>query len=114
MPSDARQGHPGHAPRPRPRHARLEALASGQYQVNFRHSPAGPARSVDLVGPFTGWKEHPLGMAGPDARGAYSATAVLGPGSHEYKFLIDGDTFRQDPGNPDSAGFFHNSLIRLP
>ena len=53
-------------------------------------------------------------MTGPDARGAYSTTAVLGPGSHEYKFLIDGETFRQDPGNPDSAGFFHNSLLRLP
>src|SRR4051812_44495318 len=47
-------------------------LASGQYEVTFRHSPAGPARSVDVVGTFTGWKEHPLGMAGPDARGAYS------------------------------------------
>ena len=38
----------------------------------------------------------------------------VGPGSHEYKFLIDGKSFRQDPGNPDSAGFFHNSLIGLP
>ena len=89
-------------------------LESGQYEVTFRHSPAGPARSVDLVGTFTDWKEHPLAMTGPDARGAYSTTVVLGPGSHEYKFLIDGETFRQDPGNPDSAGFFHNSLIRLP
>ena len=89
-------------------------LASGQYEVTFRHSPAGPAKSVALVGTFTDWKERPLAMTGPDARGAYSTTVVLGPGSHEYKFLIDGETFRQDPGNPDSAGFFHNSLIRLP
>ena len=89
-------------------------LASGQYEVTFRHSPAGPAKSVALVGTFTDWKERPLAMTGPDARGAYSTTIVLGPGSHEYKFLIDGETFRQDPGNPDSAGFFHNSLIRLP
>ena len=89
-------------------------LASGQYEVTFRHRPAGPAKSVALVGTFTDWKERPLAMTGPDARGAYSTTIVLGPGSHEYKFLIDGETFRQDPGNPDSAGFFHNSLIRLP
>ena len=53
-------------------------------------------------------------MAGPDTQGAYSTTIELGPGSHEYKFLIDGEIFRQDPGNPDSVGFFHNSLIRLP
>jgi 1,4-alpha-glucan branching enzyme len=89
-------------------------LARGQYEVTFRHSPAGPAKSVALVGTFTDWKERPRAMTGPDARGAYSTTIVLGPGSHEYKFLIDGATFRQDPGNPDSAGFFHNSLIRLP
>jgi peroxiredoxin len=89
-------------------------LASGQYEVTFRHSPGGPAKSVALVGTFTDWKERPLAMTGPDAQGAYSTTVVLGPGSHEYKFLIDGETFRQDPGNPDSAGFFHNSQIRLP
>ena len=89
-------------------------LASGQYEVTFRHRPAGPAKSVALVGTFTDWKERPLAMTGPDARGAYSTTVVLGSGPHEYKFLIDGQTFRHDPGNPDSAGFFHNSLIRLP
>jgi peroxiredoxin/mono/diheme cytochrome c family protein len=89
-------------------------LDSGQYEVTFRHSPGGSATSVALVGTFTDWKERPLAMTGPDAKGAYSTTIVLGPGSHEYKFLIDGDTFRQDPGNPESAGFFHNSLIRLP
>ena len=75
---------------------------------------AAPAKSVALVGTFTDWKERPLAMTGPDAKGAYSTTILLGPGSHEYKFLLDGQTFRQDPGNPESAGFFHNSLIRLP
>ncbi len=89
-------------------------LASGQYQVTFRHRPAGPAKSVALVGTFTGWKERPRAMTGPDSGGSYSTTIELGPGSHEYKFLINGEAFRHDPGNPDSAGFFHNSLIRLP
>jgi hypothetical protein len=93
---------------------RSERLDNGHYEVTFRHSPGGSARSVALVGTFTDWKERPLAMSGPDAQGAYSTTIVLGPGSHEYKFLIDGETFRQDPGNPESAGFFHNSLIRLP
>ena len=75
---------------------------------------AAPAKSVALVGTFTDWKERPLAMTGPDALGNYSTTIALDPGSHEYKFLIDGETFRHDPGNPESAGFFHNSLIRLP
>jgi hypothetical protein len=56
----------------------------------------------------------PLAMTGPDDRGEYSATIALDAGAHEYKFLIDGEAFREDPGNPESAGFFHNSLIRLP
>ena len=80
----------------------------------FHHRPAAPTKSVALVGTFTDWKERPLAMTGPDARGNYATTIALDPGSHEYKFLIDGETFRHDPGNPESAGFFHNSLIRLP
>jgi hypothetical protein len=89
-------------------------LANGRYEVTFRYSPRTPAKSVALVGTFTDWKERPLAMTGPDAQGNYSTTIALDPGSHEYKFLIDGETFRHDPGNPESAGFFHNSVIRLP
>jgi hypothetical protein len=89
-------------------------LANGQYEVTFHHRPEVPAKSVALVGMFTDWKERPLAMTGPDALGNYSTTIALDPGSHEYKFLIDGETFCHDPGNPEFAGFFHNSLIRLP
>ncbi|WP_165074688.1 redoxin domain-containing protein [Paludisphaera rhizosphaerae] len=89
-------------------------LENGRYEVTFRHHPEGPAKSVALVGTFTDWKNRPLAMTGPDAQGNYSTTIPLEAGSHEYKFLIDGQTFRHDPGNPNSAGFFHNSLIRLP
>ena len=89
-------------------------LPSGQYEVTFRHRPDGPAKSVALVGSFTGWKDKPVAMTGPDAKGDYTTTVALAPGAYEYKFLIDGKTYRHDPGNPESAGFFHNSLIRLP
>lgn len=89
-------------------------LANGQYEVTFHHKPAGPVKSAAVVGTFTGWKDHPVAMTGPDARGAYSTTVELGPGEHEYKFLLDGEIYREDPGNPESAGFFHNSVIRLP
>jgi peroxiredoxin len=91
-----------------------ERLQNGQYAITFRHRPKAPATSVALVGTFTGWKERPLAMTGPDAQGNYSTTIALDPGLHEYKFLIDGETFRHDPGNPESAGFFNNSVIRLP
>ena len=52
-------------------------------------------------------------MSGQDAVGNYSTPIAFEPGSHEYKFLVDGETFTHDPGNPEFAGFFHNSLIRL-
>lgn len=89
-------------------------LASGEYRVVFRHKPSGRVKSVSVVGDFTDWKKRPIAMAGPDAQGAFATTVVLSPGSHEYKFLIDNDAYFQDPGNPDSAGFFHNSVLRLP
>jgi peroxiredoxin/mono/diheme cytochrome c family protein len=89
-------------------------LPDGQYQVTFRHRPAAPAKSLAVVGTFTDWKARPLAMTGPDAGGVYSATITLPPGAHEYKFLLDGATFRHDPGNPDAAGFFANSVLRLP
>jgi 1,4-alpha-glucan branching enzyme len=89
-------------------------LANGHYEVAFHCRPAAPAKSVALVGTFTDWKERPLAMTGPDALGNYSTTFAFDPGSHEYKFLINGETFRHDPGNPEFAGFFQNSLIGLP
>ena len=40
-------------------------------------APPAPAKSVALVGTFTDWKERPLAMTGPDARGTYATTIVL-------------------------------------
>src|SRR5260370_15204890 len=50
-------------------------LASGQYEVTFRHSPAGPAKAVALVGTFTDWKARPRPLTGPDRQRA-SLTAL--------------------------------------
>ena len=30
---------------------------------------------------------------------------------HEYKFVIDGKTWRADPGNPDFSGQYANSVL---
>jgi len=32
---------------------------------------------------------------------------------HEYKFVIDGKTWRADPGNPDFAGEHANSVLQI-
>ena len=88
-------------------------LGDGKSEVTFRFRPAEPAKTVVLVGTFTEWKDKALPMAGPDAQGFYATKVVLSPGPHEYKYLLDGERYRHDPGNSEQAGFFHNSLIRL-
>ena len=87
--------------------------SDGKFAVTFRYRPDAPTKAVSLVGTFTDWKDKAVPMAGPDAEGFYATKVVLGSGSHEYKYLLDGDRYYQDPGNPDDAGYFHNSLIKL-
>jgi hypothetical protein len=43
----------------------------------------------------------------------WSHLAKLKAGTHEYKFVIDGKTWRADPGNPDFAGEYSNSVLRI-
>ncbi len=53
------------------------------------------ATSVQLVGDFTHWQEKPVAMR-KSKGGLWSATVQLPPGTHHYRFLVDGD-WRDDP-----------------
>ena len=56
---------------------------------------AADALSVLLVGDFTHWQANPIPMRkGPD--GIWTAAVNLAPGTHTYRFLVDGD-WRDDP-----------------
>ena len=56
---------------------------------------APTAMSVQLVGEFTHWQARPIPMQkGPD--GVWHATVALEPGTHHYRFLVDGQ-WRDDP-----------------
>jgi len=56
---------------------------------------APDALSVQLVGDFTQWQERPVNLhKGLD--GVWRATVDLGPGTHHYRFLVDGQ-WRDDP-----------------
>jgi 1,4-alpha-glucan branching enzyme len=68
---------------------------------------------VYLAGSFNEWKPDGHKMEGPDKAGAYSTTMKLKAGVHEYKFVIDGKTWRADPGNPDFGGDYANSVLRI-
>ena len=53
------------------------------------------AMSVLLVGDFTHWQESPIPLKKKKG-GLWQATVALPPGSHHYRFLVDGE-WRDDP-----------------
>jgi peroxiredoxin len=93
-------------PTPRP-------LGDGKYEVTFRYRPQGPVKKVELACKHLGWEKNLQPMTGPDAEGRYSAKVTLPAGTHEYKFVLDGQKYIHDPGNPEQSGFFHDSVIKL-
>lgn len=56
---------------------------------------APDAMSVQLVGDFTHWQSKPVSMH-RESGGVWRATVHLEPGSHHYRFLVDGQ-WRDDP-----------------
>jgi 1,4-alpha-glucan branching enzyme len=56
---------------------------------------APDARSVQLVGDFTQWQERPINLQ-KGADGVWRTTVQLAPGTHHYRFLVDGQ-WRDDP-----------------
>ncbi len=61
----------------------------------------GAARSVSLAGDFNGWvlTADPLTR---QADGSWTITRRLAPGTYEYKFLVDGTTWKTDEANPEA------------
>lgn len=47
------------------------------------------ASLVQLVGDFTAWEEQPIELQ-RQKDGIWRATIALEPGSHEYRFVVDG------------------------
>jgi 1,4-alpha-glucan branching enzyme len=75
--------------------------ATNTQQFSFT---APTAMSVQLVGDFTQWQEKPIQLQ-KGAHGIWHTRVELEPGSHHYRFLVDGQ-WRDDPectvrvGNP--------------
>ena len=47
------------------------------------------AEEVLLLGDFTNWEEDPI-LLKHERDGIWKATVPLGPGAHEYRFIVDG------------------------
>jgi peroxiredoxin/mono/diheme cytochrome c family protein len=92
----------------------VKALGGGRYEAVFRYRPPVGTKAIYLAGSFNGWKPTGLKMDGPDADGRYTARVELPAGRHEYKYVLDGKGWRQDPSNPLQAGAFNNSVLAVP
>jgi hypothetical protein len=98
----------------RPGLPKIKALADGEYEVSFHYQAPAGTKAVFLAGEFNNWKPDGHKMDGPNAHGQFTTTLKLKPGRHEYKFVLEGKVWRQDPANPRQAGYFHNSVLLVP
>jgi 1,4-alpha-glucan branching enzyme len=71
----------------------IKGDANGRTQTfSFR---APEAMSVQLVGDFTQWQERPINLQ-KGVGGVWRTSVNLEPGTHHYRFLVDGQ-WRDDP-----------------
>ncbi len=95
--------------RPKPK------IASKRKSVSFEYFDPS-ASLVTLAGDFNGWDPgiRPLKR---DAGGLWKATLRLLPGTYQYKFVVDGARWEEDPLNlhrvPNDHGSF-NSIRVVP
>jgi peroxiredoxin len=95
---------------------KVTPVAGDACDVTFRYRPdksAGPVDAVFLAGSFNDWNGQSHKMDAADADGYYHTTLRLKPGSHEYKFVVNGDHWQSDPDNPDVSGPYSNSVVRV-
>lgn len=73
---------------------------------------APDAASVAVAGDFTGWSPE-IALEDPDGDGVWSGRARLGPGVHEYMFVVDGSRWVTDPYAPRYAddGFGNRNAV---
>jgi 1,4-alpha-glucan branching enzyme len=82
--------------------------------INFRLQ-AREAQSVALAGDFNNWDPSTVPMRRSD-EGEWEASLQLSPGQYEYKFVVDGVHWREDPQSQERvANSFgtYNSVYRV-
>jgi 1,4-alpha-glucan branching enzyme len=78
----------------------------------FRHPSAS---TVTVAGDFNGWDitAHPMERQGENL---WALEMELPPGRHEYKFLVDGQQWWNDPEAPKVPNLWgsENSYLEVP
>ena len=94
---------------------RLTLFVPSHYVI-FSYKPEYPVKHVSVVGSFNGWdpKADPLQK---QDNGTFTTRTHLAPGTYQYKYLINGNHWTQDPKTSESTydGFKgQNSIITIP
>jgi 1,4-alpha-glucan branching enzyme len=82
--------------------------------VSF-HIEAPNAKSVGVSGDFNGWNRAPRSLR-RRKDGIWWGVLRLSPGVYQYKFLIDGTHWQEDPANPNHVPNdqgTHNSVLEV-
>ncbi len=115
-PAPALSIKPDGAPGTLPASVTAEPTDNGRWRCTLRFKPDGVAKTVSLAGTMNDWNAGAMPLAGPDKDGVWSATVELVSGRHQYKFVVDGSRWLQDPQNregvSDNRGG-NNSVLRL-
>ncbi|MGE5586146.1 MAG: hypothetical protein ACM309_11570 [Bacillota bacterium] len=75
----------------------LPVFAEDKIPVAFTFKPPIPATSVNVAGTFNGWSATANPMSDPEGDGIWAAVIELAPGSYQYKFVVNGDKWYEDP-----------------
>ncbi len=96
--------------------AAVPSFAARKFPVTFIFSPQGRADNVTLAGNFNNWSRDAQPMTLNPATGAWTVTIELMEGEYQYKFVVDGSKWFQDPAQelkaPDGFGGY-NSVLRV-
>jgi 1,4-alpha-glucan branching enzyme len=81
-------------------HVNLRAIiATGPNEVTFSFVANRPLRSVAVGGTFNSWRGDASPLRQVDA-GRWQIILPVAPGRHLYKYVLDGELWVPDPGNP--------------
>jgi diguanylate cyclase (GGDEF)-like protein len=85
------------------------------HKVRLLYRPYRPVQAVALVGSFNNWDKDTDPMQ-PREDGTWQFVISLNPGTYQYKFVLDGHEWVNDPANPERTPHTlggANSLLRV-
>ncbi len=82
----------------RPATGELVQLPGTWHLFHYKPAPDADVHDVHLAGSFNGWSMHALPMT-DRGDGVYQALLKLPEGVHWYKFVVNGDTWVNDPAS---------------